>query len=124
MSKVNWSNAHLDEREPITLRTAYWVGAILKHVPTDAQSNPVRLDLRRPDLGQPPRLPNPTQPRVVCDACRWTWPERHMLRSDCVIRFAFDLNAGEVRMYCSGTLKGANSGSWVLRCGNALLAVE
>jgi hypothetical protein len=37
MSKMNWNNAQLDERDPLTLRTAYRVGAILKHVPHDAQ---------------------------------------------------------------------------------------
>jgi len=37
MSKMNWNNAQLDERDPLTLRTAHRVGAILKHVPPDAQ---------------------------------------------------------------------------------------
>lgn len=37
LSKMNWNNAQLDERDPLTLRTAYRVGAILKHVPTDAR---------------------------------------------------------------------------------------
>jgi hypothetical protein len=37
MSKMNWNNAQLDERDPLTLRTAHRVGAILKHVPHDAQ---------------------------------------------------------------------------------------
>jgi hypothetical protein len=37
MSKMNWNNAQLDERDPLTLRTAHRVGAILKHVPQDAQ---------------------------------------------------------------------------------------
>ncbi|MEU3618042.1 hypothetical protein ABZ725_37865 [Streptomyces sp. NPDC006872] len=34
LSKMNWNNAQLDERDPLTLRTAYRVGSILKHVPT------------------------------------------------------------------------------------------
>jgi len=33
LSKMNWNNAQLDERDPLTLRTASQVGAILKHVP-------------------------------------------------------------------------------------------
>jgi hypothetical protein len=37
LSKMNWNNAQLDERDPLTLRTAHRVGAILKHVPPDAQ---------------------------------------------------------------------------------------
>ena len=37
MSKMNWNNAQLDERDPLTIRTAGRVGAILKHVPPDAQ---------------------------------------------------------------------------------------
>ena len=37
LSKMNWNNAQLDERDPLTLRTAHRVGAILKHVPLDAQ---------------------------------------------------------------------------------------
>lgn len=37
LSKMNWNNAQLDERDPLTLRTAYRVGSILKHVPNDAQ---------------------------------------------------------------------------------------
>lgn len=37
LSKMNWNNAQLDERDPLTLRTAYRVGAILRHVPQDAQ---------------------------------------------------------------------------------------
>ena len=37
LSKMNWNNAQLDERDPLTLRTADRVGAILKHVPTAAQ---------------------------------------------------------------------------------------
>jgi hypothetical protein len=37
LSKMNWNNAQLDERDPLTLRTAYRVGAILKHVPTEAR---------------------------------------------------------------------------------------
>jgi hypothetical protein len=37
MSKMNWNNAQLDERDPLTLRTASRVGAILKHVPQGAQ---------------------------------------------------------------------------------------
>lgn len=32
LSKMNWNNAQLDEREPLTLRTARRVGSILKHV--------------------------------------------------------------------------------------------
>lgn len=36
LSKMNWNNAQLDERDPLTLRTAYRVGAILKHVPDGA----------------------------------------------------------------------------------------
>jgi hypothetical protein len=35
LSKMNWNNAQLDEREPLTLRTARRVGAILKHVPSE-----------------------------------------------------------------------------------------
>jgi hypothetical protein len=34
---MNWNNAQLDERDPLTLRTANRVGAILRHVPPDAQ---------------------------------------------------------------------------------------
>ena len=34
LSKMNWNNAQLDEREPLTLRTARRVGSILKHVPS------------------------------------------------------------------------------------------
>jgi hypothetical protein len=37
LSKMNWNNAQLDERDPLTLRTSHRVGAILKHVPPDAQ---------------------------------------------------------------------------------------
>ncbi|WP_157963707.1 argonaute/piwi family protein [Actinocorallia populi] len=37
LSKMNWNNAQLDERDPLTLRTAYRVGAILKHVPSSAR---------------------------------------------------------------------------------------
>ncbi|SEK31418.1 argonaute/piwi family protein [Nonomuraea pusilla] len=37
LSKMNWNNAQLDERDPLTLRTAYRVGSILKHVPFDAR---------------------------------------------------------------------------------------
>lgn len=37
LSKMNWNNAQLDERDPLTLRTAHGVGAILRHVPPDAQ---------------------------------------------------------------------------------------
>ncbi|WP_143204032.1 argonaute/piwi family protein [Streptomyces kebangsaanensis] len=37
LSKMNWNNAQLDERDPLTLRTAYRVGSILKHVPTNAR---------------------------------------------------------------------------------------
>lgn len=33
LSKMNWNNAQFDERDPLTLRTAYRVGSILKHVP-------------------------------------------------------------------------------------------
>jgi len=35
LSKMNWNNAQLDEREPLTLRTARRVGGILKHVLSD-----------------------------------------------------------------------------------------
>lgn len=35
LSKMNWNNAQLDEREPLTLRTARRVGGILKHVTSD-----------------------------------------------------------------------------------------
>jgi len=35
LSKMNWNNAQLDEREPLTLRTARRVGGILKHVASD-----------------------------------------------------------------------------------------
>jgi hypothetical protein len=37
LSKMNWNNAQLDERDPLTLRTAHRVGSILKHVPPDEQ---------------------------------------------------------------------------------------
>jgi hypothetical protein len=37
LSKMNWNNAQLDERDPLTLRTAHRVGAILRHVPPDDQ---------------------------------------------------------------------------------------
>ena len=37
LSKMNWNNAQLDERDPLTLRTAYRVGAILKHAFVDEQ---------------------------------------------------------------------------------------
>ncbi|WP_155058458.1 argonaute/piwi family protein [Streptomyces blattellae] len=37
LTKMNWNNAQLDERDPLTLRTAYRVGSILKHVPPDAR---------------------------------------------------------------------------------------
>jgi len=37
LSKMNWNNAQLDERDPLTLRTANRVGGILKHVPAEAQ---------------------------------------------------------------------------------------
>ena len=37
LSKMNWNNAQLDERDPLTLRTAHRVAAILKLVPQDAQ---------------------------------------------------------------------------------------
>lgn len=37
LSKMNWNNAQLDERDPLTLRTAYRVGSILKHVPDGAR---------------------------------------------------------------------------------------
>jgi hypothetical protein len=37
LSKMNWNNAQLDERDPLTLRTAHRVGAILRHVPSEAQ---------------------------------------------------------------------------------------
>jgi hypothetical protein len=37
LSKMNWNNAQLDERDPLTLRTAHQVGAILKHVPVGQQ---------------------------------------------------------------------------------------
>ncbi|MFF0108677.1 argonaute/piwi family protein [Streptomyces hirsutus] len=36
LTKMNWNNAQLDERDPLTLRTAYRVGSILKHVPPNA----------------------------------------------------------------------------------------
>jgi hypothetical protein len=36
LSKMNWNNAQLDERDPLTLRTAQRVGRILKHVPMDS----------------------------------------------------------------------------------------
>jgi len=35
LSKMNWNNAQLDEREPLTVRTARRVGLILKHVGSD-----------------------------------------------------------------------------------------
>ncbi|MFJ3421487.1 hypothetical protein ACIPN8_34645 [Streptomyces sp. NPDC086082] len=37
LTKMNWNNAQLDERDPLTLRTAYRVGSILKHVPTETR---------------------------------------------------------------------------------------
>ncbi|MGW3667167.1 argonaute/piwi family protein [Streptomyces sp. NPDC005141] len=37
LTKMNWNNAQLDERDPLTLRTAYRVGSILKHVPAEAR---------------------------------------------------------------------------------------
>ncbi|MFC4034750.1 hypothetical protein ACFO3J_25265 [Streptomyces polygonati] len=37
LSKMNWNNAQLDERDPLTLRTAFRVGSILKHLPADAR---------------------------------------------------------------------------------------
>lgn len=37
LSKMNWNNAQLDERDPLTLRTAHRVGSILKHVPTSTR---------------------------------------------------------------------------------------
>ncbi|WP_217144203.1 hypothetical protein [Streptomyces sp. AC627_RSS907] len=37
LTKMNWNNAQLDERDPLTLRTAYRVGSILKHVPPNAR---------------------------------------------------------------------------------------
>ncbi|MFK0159974.1 hypothetical protein ACIQVK_48900 [Streptomyces sp. NPDC090493] len=37
LTKMNWNNAQLDERDPLTLRTAYRVGSILKHVPSNAR---------------------------------------------------------------------------------------
>ncbi|WP_327432981.1 hypothetical protein [Streptomyces sp. NBC_01236] len=37
LSKMNWNNAQLDERDLLTLRTAYRVGSILKHIPTEAR---------------------------------------------------------------------------------------
>ncbi|WP_406391165.1 hypothetical protein OG806_07200 [Streptomyces sp. NBC_00882] len=37
LSKMNWNNAQLDERDPLTLRTAYRVGSILKHVPIESR---------------------------------------------------------------------------------------
>src|SRR5580700_2167157 len=40
LSKMNWNNAQLDERDPLTLRTAHRVGAILRHVPPAPRSPP------------------------------------------------------------------------------------
>ncbi|MGM0351991.1 argonaute/piwi family protein [Streptomyces sp. ECR3] len=37
LTKMNWNNAQLDERDPLTLRTAYRVGSILRHVPAGAR---------------------------------------------------------------------------------------
>lgn len=37
LSKMNWNNAQLDERDPLTVRTARRVGLILKHVGSDQQ---------------------------------------------------------------------------------------
>jgi hypothetical protein len=37
LSKMNWNNAQLDERDPLTLRTADSVGRILKYVDTRAE---------------------------------------------------------------------------------------
>jgi hypothetical protein len=37
LSKMNWNNAQLDERDPLTVRTARRVGLILKHVGSDEQ---------------------------------------------------------------------------------------
>ncbi|MDA8319140.1 MAG: hypothetical protein M0030_04915 [Actinomycetota bacterium] len=34
---MNRNSAQLDERDPLTPRTAHCVGAILRHVPPDAQ---------------------------------------------------------------------------------------
>jgi len=36
LSKMNWNNAQMDERDPLTLRTARKVGLILRHVPLGA----------------------------------------------------------------------------------------
>lgn len=36
LSKMNWNNVQLDERDPLTLRTAARVGTILRHVPDEA----------------------------------------------------------------------------------------
>jgi len=40
--------AQLDERDPLTLRTAHLVGAILRHVPPDAQIATRLLHVGRP----------------------------------------------------------------------------
>jgi hypothetical protein len=37
LSKMNWNNAQVDERDPLTLRTAESVGHILKHVPPESR---------------------------------------------------------------------------------------
>ena len=37
LSKMNWNNAKLDERDPLTLRTAHRVAAIIRYVSPDAQ---------------------------------------------------------------------------------------
>jgi hypothetical protein len=41
LSKMNWNNAQLDSRDPLTLRTAHQVGGILRHVRSDR--HPLRL---------------------------------------------------------------------------------
>lgn len=56
LSKMNWNNAQLDERDPLTLRTAFPVGSILKHVPQALTSPPDTPSTCR-TLVQPTRRP-------------------------------------------------------------------
>jgi hypothetical protein len=39
LSKMNWNNAQLDERDPLTLRTTRNVGDILRHLPAGAAAS-------------------------------------------------------------------------------------
>jgi hypothetical protein len=40
LTKMNWNSSQFDNMEPITLRAAKQVGAILKHVPEGGQLEP------------------------------------------------------------------------------------